>query len=97
MLISTALVLLMTPGLAFFYGGLVRRKNVLSIMMQCFMLIGVISIQWVLFGYSLAFGPRSRRVSSVGFSYVGTQRGGRRAQRRLRGDHTRMCCSWSSR
>ncbi|MBN1319414.1 MAG: ammonium transporter [Thermoleophilia bacterium] len=57
MLISTALVMLMTPGLAFFYGGLVRRKNVLSIMMQCFMLLGVMSIQWVLFGYSLAFGP----------------------------------------
>ncbi|MCL5734473.1 MAG: ammonium transporter [Actinobacteria bacterium] len=57
MLVSTALVMLMTPGLAFFYGGLVRRKNVLSIMMQCFMIIGVISIQWVLFGYSLAFGP----------------------------------------
>jgi ammonium transporter, Amt family len=57
MLISTALVMLMTPGLAFFYGGLVRRKNVLSIMMQCIMLIAVISLQWVLFGYSLAFGP----------------------------------------
>jgi ammonium transporter, Amt family len=57
MLVSTALVMLMTPGLAFFYGGLVRRKNVLSIMMQCFILLGVISIQWVLFGYSLAFGP----------------------------------------
>ena len=57
MLVSTALVMLMTPGLAFFYGGLVRRKNVLSIMMQCFMMVGVISIQWVLFGYSLAFGP----------------------------------------
>ncbi len=57
MLISTALVMLMTPGLAFFYGGLVRRKNVLSIMMQCFILVGVISLQWVLFGYSLAFGP----------------------------------------
>lgn len=56
MLISTALVMLMTPGLAFFYGGLVRRKNILSIMMQCFILLGVISIQWVLFGYSLAFG-----------------------------------------
>jgi ammonium transporter, Amt family len=49
--------MLMTPGLAFFYGGLVRRKNVLSIMMQCFILLGVISIQWVLFGYSLAFSP----------------------------------------
>ena len=56
-IVATALVMLMTPGLAFFYGGLVRRKNVLSIMMQCFMLLGVISIQWVLFGYSLAFGP----------------------------------------
>lgn len=56
MLISTALVMLMTPGLAFFYGGLVRRKNILSIMMQCFILIAVISIQWVLFGYSLSFG-----------------------------------------
>jgi ammonium transporter, Amt family len=56
-IVATALVMLMTPGLAFFYGGLVRRKNVLSIMMQCFMLVGVISIQWVLFGYSLAFGP----------------------------------------
>src|SRR5512136_1164010 len=57
MIVSTALVMLMTPGLAFFYGGMVRRKNVLSVMMQCFMLVGVISIQWVLFGYSLAFGP----------------------------------------
>jgi ammonium transporter, Amt family len=57
MLISTALVMLMTPGLAFFYGGLVRRKNVLSIMVQCFILVAVISLQWVLFGYSLAFGP----------------------------------------
>lgn len=57
MIVSTALVMLMTPGLAFFYGGLVRRKNVLSIMMQCFILVGVVSIQWVLFGYSLAFGP----------------------------------------
>jgi Amt family ammonium transporter len=57
MLISTALVMLMTPGLAFFYGGLVRRKNVLSVMMQCFILVGAISVQWILFGYSLAFGP----------------------------------------
>jgi Amt family ammonium transporter len=57
MLMSTALVMLMTPGLAFFYGGLVRRKNILSIMMQCLMLVAVISVQWVLFGYSLAFGP----------------------------------------
>jgi len=57
MLMSTALVMLMTPGLAFFYGGLVRRKNVLSIMMQCLMLVAVMSLQWVAFGYSLSFGP----------------------------------------
>ena len=57
-LVSVALVMLMTiPGLAFFYGGLVRRKNVLSILMQCFMVMCLISVQWVLFGYSLAFGP----------------------------------------
>jgi len=57
-LVSTALVMLMTiPGLALFYGGLVRRKNVLSILMQCFFLMCAISLQWVLFGYSLSFGP----------------------------------------
>jgi Amt family ammonium transporter len=57
MLISSALVLLMTPGLAFFYGGLVRRKNILSVFMQCLAAVCVIGLQWVLFGYSLAFGP----------------------------------------
>ena len=57
-LTASALVLLMTiPGLAFFYGGLVRRKNVLSILMQCFVIVCVVSLQWMLFGYSLAFGP----------------------------------------
>ncbi|HRV45493.1 MAG TPA: ammonium transporter [Smithellaceae bacterium] len=57
-LTASALVLLMTmPGLAFFYGGLVRRKNVLSILMQCFIIVCIVSLQWVLFGYSLAFGP----------------------------------------
>jgi Amt family ammonium transporter len=57
LLISTALVLLMTPGLALFYGGMVRRKNVLGTMMQSFMAIAVVSLQWVLIGYSLSFGP----------------------------------------
>src|SRR3989338_1138853 len=57
MLISSALVFLMTPGLAFFYGGLVRKKNVLSVLMQCFIVICLVSLQWILFGYSLAFGP----------------------------------------
>ncbi len=56
-LLCTALVMFMTPGLAFFYGGLVRRKNVLSILMQCFMMLCLISLQWVFYGYSLAFGP----------------------------------------
>jgi len=56
-LTSTALVLLMTlPGLALFYGGLVRRKNILSILMQCFAIAGVSSILWFVLGYSLAFG-----------------------------------------
>ena len=57
-LISTALVMLMTiPGLALFYGGLVRRKNVLATMMQSFFVLCLISIQWMLCGYSLSFGP----------------------------------------
>ncbi len=57
-LMSTVLVFAMTiPGLAFFYGGLVRRKNVLSILMQCFIIMCVISLQWALFGYSLSFSP----------------------------------------
>jgi len=57
MLIATALVMFMTPGLALFYGGLVRSKNVLATIMQSFICLGLISIVWVLFGYSLAFGP----------------------------------------
>lgn len=56
-LASAALVLLMTPALGFFYGGFVRRKNALSTIMQSFIIIGVVSVQWVLWGYSLAFGP----------------------------------------
>ena len=54
-LLSAALVCLMTPGLAFFYGGLVRRKNVLAIMMQSFISMGIVTAIWVLFGYSMAF------------------------------------------
>lgn len=56
-LISSALVLLMSPGLAFFYGGMVRKKNILSVLMQCFIIMCVLSLQWVLFGYSLSFSP----------------------------------------
>ena len=57
MLIATALVMFMTPGLALFYGGLVRSKNVLTTIMQSFICLGLISMTWVVFGYSLAFGP----------------------------------------
>ncbi|MBS0266532.1 MAG: ammonium transporter [Planctomycetes bacterium] len=58
MLISSALVLMMTaPGLAMFYCGLVRKKNVLGVMMQCFFLMGLMSVIWALYGYSLAFAP----------------------------------------
>jgi len=56
-LVSAALVMLMTPGLAMFYGGMVRRKNVLGTLMQSFVAIAVVSVQWILFGYSLSFGP----------------------------------------
>ena len=56
-LISAALVMLMTPGLAMFYGGMVRKKNVLGTLMHSFVAIALISIQWILVGYSLSFGP----------------------------------------
>jgi len=68
MIVATAFVLLMTiPGLALFYGGLVRRKNVLNVFMQCFIITAAISIEWVICGYSLSFG------SSTGFlaPYIG--------------------------
>jgi Amt family ammonium transporter len=75
MLISSALVMLMTPGLALFYGGMVRSKNVLGTIMQSFIALGVITIQWVLYGYSLAFGPDIGHVIGslkwVGLSGVG--------------------------
>ena len=68
-LISTALVMFMTPGLAFFYGDMVGRKNVLGILMQCIVVLCVISIQWVLYGYSLSFGPA--RGFWGGFEWIG--------------------------
>ncbi len=56
LLVATALVLLMTPGLAYFYGGMVRKKNVISTMLQSLVCMGVITVLWVMFGFSLAFG-----------------------------------------
>jgi Amt family ammonium transporter len=74
-LIGAALVLLMTPGLAFFYGGMVRRKNVLSTIMHSFIIMCLVSVQWVVFGYSLAFGPDKLHLigslSWLGLSGVG--------------------------
>ncbi|BAZ38966.1 ammonium transporter [Calothrix sp. NIES-4101] len=57
MLVSSALVLLMTPGLAFFYGGFVRSRNVLNTLMMSFVLMGIVGVTWILWGYSLAFAP----------------------------------------
>jgi Amt family ammonium transporter len=75
-LISAALVMLMTPGLALFYGGMVRGKNVLGTLMQSFVAIALISVQWILFGYSLAFGPDVHgligNLDWAGLSGVGT-------------------------
>jgi Amt family ammonium transporter len=66
MLVSSALVLLMTgPGLALFYGGLVRRKNVLATMMQSFTLMALVTVLWALFGYSLAFGSGNRYLGGL--------------------------------
>jgi Amt family ammonium transporter len=79
-LVSSALVLMMTaPGLALFYGGLVRRKNVLATLMHSFILLAMISVQWVLWGYSLAFGPDIGGVvgslAYVGLTTVGGEPG----------------------
>ena len=69
MLTASALVFLMTPGLALFYGGLVRAKNVVNTMMYSFMAIAVVSIVWVLWGYSLAFGGGNAFIGT--FEYFG--------------------------
>jgi Amt family ammonium transporter len=69
-LISSALEMLMTPALGFFYGGLVRQKNVLSTIMHSFFMLALISVQWVLWGYTLAFGPDVGGLIG-GLDYVG--------------------------
>ncbi|MGA3165037.1 MAG: ammonium transporter [Terriglobia bacterium] len=71
MLVCAALVLMMTgPGLALFYGGLVRKKNVLATMMQSFILMALITLLWALFGYSLAFHEGSRFIGNFGYSFL---------------------------
>jgi Amt family ammonium transporter len=71
-LTSTALVMLMTPGLALFYGGLVRRKNVLSTIMHSIFILALVSVTWVLFGFTLAFGPDVNGWGIIGgLDYIG--------------------------
>src|ERR1700759_4254683 len=71
MLVSSALVLMMTgPGLALFYGGLVRRKNVLSTMMHSFVLMATVSVLWALVGYSLAFAEGSPFLGDLRFAFL---------------------------
>ena len=69
-LVSAALVMLMTPGLAFFYGGLVRRKNMLSVLMQCLMILCLISLQWVVVGYSLSFAPGTGLIGGLKWFFL---------------------------
>jgi ammonium transporter, Amt family len=76
-LASAALVMLMTPGLAFFYGGMVRRKNVLGVLMQCFGCLAIVSVLWVLFGYSLAFAKGNAFIG--GFEWFGLKGVGQEA------------------
>jgi len=68
MLVATALVLLMTPALAFFYGGLVRSKNALNTMMMSFVALGPVAVVWALLGYSLAFAPGNPVIGSLAFA-----------------------------
>src|SRR5712692_10399582 len=71
MLVSAALVLMMTgPGLALFYGGLVRRKNVLGTMMHSFILMAVVTVLWAIVGYSLAFGGSSPWIGNFQFAFL---------------------------
>src|ERR1035437_4896848 len=71
MLVSTALVLMMTgPGLALFYGGLVRKKNVLATMMQSFILMGIVTLLWALFSYSLAFHEGNGFIGNFGYMFL---------------------------
>ncbi len=70
-MVCAVLVFIMTPGVAFFYGGMARRKNVLSILTQCFAIICLVSLQWVLFGYSLSFGPDTGYGIIGGLDWIG--------------------------
>ena len=69
-LASAALVMLMTPGLAFFYGGMVRRKNILGVLMQCFGCLAIVSVLWVVYAYSLAFGKGNAFIGGLDWAFL---------------------------
>ena len=71
MLVSAMLVLLMTPGLAFFYGGLARRKNVVNTMLMSIAIVGVVGVLWVLVGHSFAYGGDGQSPFFGGFDLIG--------------------------
>ena len=97
LLIATALVMVMLPGLALFYGGLVRRKNVLSTIMHSFFGLALVSVVWVLVGFSLAFGPDADLIGGLGLDRRPRLRRLHerrpRAQHDLRASRSRSCCS----
>jgi Amt family ammonium transporter len=70
MLVATALVMVMTPGLAFFYGGFVAQRNILNTLMMSFLLMGIVGVTWVLWGYSLAFAPGLPFIGGLEWSFL---------------------------
>ena len=92
MIVATALVLLMTPALAFFYGGLVRSKNALNTMMMSFVSLGVLGVTWAVIGYSLAFGTGNAWLGDLSFLPSRTS-----AWARPRVAPSRTSSSWPSR
>ena len=92
MIVATALVLLMTPALAFFYGGLVRSKNALNTMMMSFISLGVLGVTWAVVGYSLAFGEVATGSATCRSCCSRTSASERR--RRHRAGRSRTSCSW---
>ena len=89
-LVATALVMMMTPALAFFYGGMVRKKNLLSTINLSFITVALISLQWVLVGYTLAFGTSLGGLIG-GLNFLGLIWSGCRTQCRLRSHHSTPC------
>ena len=92
MLVSSALVLLMVPGLALFYGGMVRAKNVLNMFLCCMVAIGVVGLHWVIIGYAIAFPANAPVLSIGGWNILGFDPGSRRAT--LRARCRPACRSW---